>query len=499
MDEFNNPDESAGILPIHSGAPDTVPDSVCRQIIENVREVFWVTNADATQLLYISPAYSEIWGRSVQSLFEQPMSWLEAVLPEDRPQAEIAIHDAIEKGQCTVEFRIVRPDGDIRWIRDRSFPVRDEQGAIIRIAGIAEDITEWKRTEKELRTESEHHRLISDLTADYAYTSRIGPDGEAVIDSISEGFTRVTGYTLEELNQRGGWPALIHPDDLAETREVNSHLQENERLVGELRIVTKSGEIKWILYSSRLLRSTPGGPIDRVIGASQDVTERHMAKERLRELSHRLFDVQEQERRRLARELHDEVAQSLTALMFYLEAAASPILAEARRGIDQSRQLVKELAGQVRNMSLQLRPTMLDDLGLVPALLWLFNRFGTRPGLRIDFEHHGLTRRLGPTLETAAYRIVQEALTNVARHAKVANATVRAWIVADRLHLTIEDAGVGFDVASAMAGSTSAGLSGMRERAALLGGELVIESIPAKGTQVAAVLPIPATETGERS
>lgn len=116
-----------------------------RQLTETMREVFWMTNPEKNTMLYISPGYEEIWGRSRQSLYSNPTSWLDAIHPEDR---ERVMHAAMTKqmtGEYDEEYRIVRPDGSIRWIRDRAYPVRDDQGNVYRVTGIATDITEWKK------------------------------------------------------------------------------------------------------------------------------------------------------------------------------------------------------------------------------------------------------------------------------------------------------------------------------------------------------------------
>jgi len=141
-------------------------------------------------------------------------------------------------------------------------------------------------------------------------------------------------------------------------------------------------------------------------------------------------------------------------------------------------------------LSLGLRPTMLDDLGLLPALLWLTKRFADQTGVHVHLEHAGLDRRFAPEIETAVYRIVQEALTNVARHASVKEATARIWATQDSLHVQVEDRGKGFRVEGALAAPTSSGLSGMRERAVALGGDLIVESTPGVGTRVTLQVPL---------
>jgi signal transduction histidine kinase len=217
--------------------------------------------------------------------------------------------------------------------------------------------------------------------------------------------------------------------------------------------------------------------------------------EQLRHLSQRLLEVQESERRQIARELHDEIGQALTGLQLFLEAdTRAPLGRERRTGtrarLDTAQSLVKDLINRVRDLSLDLRPTMLDDLGLVPALLWQFERYTAQTGIQIHFRHFGLERRFASDLETAAYRIVQEALTNVARYALVETASVNLWADATMLNVQVEDQGIGFDADEVRRKPPSNGLAGMRERASLLNGQLTIETAPGAGTQITAELPV---------
>jgi signal transduction histidine kinase len=188
--------------------------------------------------------------------------------------------------------------------------------------------------------------------------------------------------------------------------------------------------------------------------------------------------LEESERRNLARELHDEIGQTLTGLKLRLEAGQT----------SEARGLVEELMSSVRNLSLDLRPAMLDDLGLLPALLWLFERYSTQTGVKVAFEHTGLDGRFAAEIETAAFRIVQEALTNVARHAGVPQAVVRVWADGRTLGVQIDDGGRGFDPNGTL--HRTGGLSGMRERATALGGQLTLESKPGQGARVMAELPL---------
>lgn len=208
----------------------------------------------------------------------------------------------------------------------------------------------------------------------------------------------------------------------------------------------------------------------------------------LKALSQRVVQVQEAERRQIARELHDEIGQSLTGLKLTLETLPR-VAPEAReQKLRDAQALVMDLMTRVRELSLSLRPPVLDDLGLLAGLVALFDRYTAQTHVEVVFSQHDLDRRLPAEIETAAFRVVQEALTNVARHARVKQVNVRIRVMPDSLLGLVYDEGVGFDATEAMRQPTG-GLSGMKERVALLGGWLWIDSGPAKGTRVIMNLP----------
>jgi signal transduction histidine kinase len=216
------------------------------------------------------------------------------------------------------------------------------------------------------------------------------------------------------------------------------------------------------------------------------------AHDRLQMLSIRLVEVQEAERRHIARELHDEIGQILTGLKLLIEAGTlTQDVTRVHASLKEAQALVNELMTRVRDLSLDLRPISLDDLGLLPALRWHFERYIAQTGVQVVFKHSGIEgRRFASQIETAVYRVIQEALTNVARHANVDQVTVRLWADGATLEVQIEDQGSGFDPDAVLSGSTSGGLSGMYERVIPLGGRLIVESRPGAGTRVTAEIPL---------
>jgi signal transduction histidine kinase len=227
------------------------------------------------------------------------------------------------------------------------------------------------------------------------------------------------------------------------------------------------------------------GRAARAIEDARHIAELRAANEQLRHLSSEMRSLQEAERRFIARELHDQVGSLLTGLKLNLEIAR---LDGNLGALDDASALVDEMVARVRALALELRPPMLDDFGLVPALQWLRDHWTGRTGVKMALRCGRLKRRFDPATETAAFRIVQEALTNAAKHSGARE--VRVEVTMDQVALTIEvaDTGQGFDTVAAQSRST-VGLAGMRDRAESLGGRLEVASQPGGGTRVRAILP----------
>jgi len=213
----------------------------------------------------------------------------------------------------------------------------------------------------------------------------------------------------------------------------------------------------------------------------------------LQQLSRRILQAQEEERRRLARELHDEAAQALTSLIVHLrllERAKQP--EEAQQRVVELRELTAGALEDVRRVALDLRPTILDDLGLGPALEWRVDELNRKGNVRAAIAITGLSRRLPQDTELVLYRVGQEALSNVARHSAASEVSVRLWTEAGRVHLRVCDNGCGFDPdAGPGSGRQSLGLVGMRERLGSIGGELRIDSTVGEGCAIHASAPLP--------
>lgn len=306
--------------------------------------------------------------------------------------------------------------------------------------------------------------------------------GEAYVSPQIEA---TLGFTQEEwLNDPVRWYKHIHPDDKDRwSTEVAAMFLTGEPLHSVYRVLSRHGRTLRFQCDVKIVRRENGNPWF-IHGTAFDVTQQQLNEEAMREyadrmefLSRRLIEVQEAERRNIALELHDQIGQILTGLKLKLEMLARSPHERSQTGFDEAQGLVNELITRTRALSLDLRPATLDHLGLLSALLRHLRHYSAQTGIRVVFDHEGLdARRFTPELETASFRIVQEALTNIARHSGAGEAFVN--ISADDLHLTIliQDQGCGFDIEKHLSIGYTSGVTGMRERALLLGGRFEIES-----------------------
>jgi signal transduction histidine kinase len=301
---------------------------------------------------------------------------------------------------------------------------------------------------------------------------------------------------------KGFWHDSGAPITPTEWASVHA-LSEGKTSLNELiDIVTYDGQEKTIQNSSAPIRRADGSIVGAVI-VNEDVTERVRAEQALREsatrlqqLSRRLLAVQEEERRHLARELHDEFGQLLATITVQCHAAQGLAGAAAQSRLDECLKLLERAGAHVRSMALELRPIMLETAGLDATLRWLAERHEHQTGLATQVTGHA--GEAPPGLAIAAFRVAQEALTNIVRHARAQHVWIELNRTENALELVIRDDGVGFDTSTTLAraaGEGHLGLLGMRERVQILGGSLDVESAPGQGTRIRVSLPL--SEAGE--
>ena len=347
-------------------------------------------------------------------------------------------------------------------------------------------IAERKMAREVLRQSEDSLRLIIDTIPTMAWTVR--PDG--VVDFVNQRWLDYTGLLKEELKEPN---CVVHPEDLPRVMaKWVRDMTAGEPSEDEMRLRLAGGEYRWFLVRTVPLRDESGAII-KWFGTSTEIEDRKKAEDalqrslgELRALAARLQSVREEERTRLAREIHDELGQALTSIMLESASLIRELPRDSKRQSSRAESIMK-LAGEtiqtVRRISTELRPGILDDLGLVAAVEWAVEEFQSRTGTncRLDLPEHDIV--IDQERATALFRILQETLTNVARHADATQVNVRLAREKDTLILEVHDNGKGINKEQ-LSANRSLGILGMRERALLLGGGLAISGAPGQGTTI---------------
>jgi PAS domain S-box-containing protein len=450
--------------------------------VKDIRGRYLMMNSAGARL--VGKPSADIVGRDDIALFG----------PATARQFRQADRRIMETGQTETYEDSATLGGVTRTYITTKAPYRGPHGEILGVVGTSGDISERKNAEEALRTTQEFlSRLLENIPA-------------VVYVNSSNGCMRLVNRAWEECFGMPRERALglrkdkVFSPELA-TRFLASDqqvLRASVPVVFEERLEIQ-GRARWFHTVKFPLRDATGR-FDAVGGISIDITDRRLAEEaardsseRLQILSHRLVRVQEEERRHLARELHDEIGQILTAVFYNLQALKGSCGMAVLPGLDDTVAIVDRAIQQVRSLSLDLRPPMLDDLGLAAAIKWYVEEQARRTGLKAQLVAPPSAVMLPPEAQSSCFRVVQEALTNVVRHARARHVWLELRQQDNGLDLTIRDDGVGFDAAAARQGAAcgrSFGLLGMQERVEMLGGRITIESETGRGTTLRVWFPL---------
>ena len=445
----------------------------------------------AGRIEYVNPKFTEISGYSREEAVGRNIGFLKSGQTPDEVYADL--WQALAAGR---EWRGVllnrKKGGALFRVDTRISPLADEGGRTTHFITIQEDVTERQRAAEALRLSQELFRMTFDSAA----------VGIALYDLagrflLANGALRETlGYGEEALLHMS-LPEITHPDDRARDADLERQVLEGSRrrYAAEKRLIHREGHVVWVVLSVALVRDRDDAPM-HYIGQIVDITPRKTMEQELiasradlRTLAAHHDAVREEERKRIALEIHDELGQLLTALkmdisLLRMHSGADPAVV---RRTDDMRELVEKTIGVVRQVASNLRPAALN-LGIVPALEWLVEDFGRRTGIAYELNLFGDGIELDDARATAVFRIVQESLTNVMRHAAAAMVAVTLGRDGDALLLEVRDDGCGFDLEAARRGP-SFGLRGIRERVRGLGGALSVDSGPGRGTALSIRLP----------
>ncbi len=509
----------------------------------------------------------EITGYPPTAFTQHELNWDDIVQFDDLADAFPAARQALAQGvPAEMEYRVQRRDGTLRWVECTLTPIPGDAGKEQDIFGVVLDldITGRKQIEMELNQRLQEQeslfaigRLVSSnlqidkvmqLVVEYmahlvdaacCTVSDWDPDNDLLTvrarfihpDQISSNgpvkdARHVQHESRHPLVARAlfdGTPFIVYVDDTRADSQARQLLESQnwygvagiplviqDRIIGLIEIYLAAHGQPFNLHDLRLLQALANQlavAIDnaRLFAAVQN------SESAMRDLSFRLINVQEQERRYIARELHDELGQILTATKINIDLARRKLAqqsgfdapqpqesraqdeeARLRRRLDEASDLTDKALTNIRAMTVELRPTLLDDMGILPTLRWYLGRFAERTGIQVQLDVQELPARLQLEIETTIYRVVQEALTNVTRHAHASQVHVRLACAGDEVIASIEDDGRGFDVVAwseRRSEQQTLGLTGIQERAMLLNGHAVITSQPGQGTRIEMVLP----------
>jgi len=378
-----------------------------------------------------------------------------------------------------------------KWLHFTASPIKNRTGEIIAVIETLHDITERKKAERALQESEKSYRELFEVALDAIWVN----DFKGNILKANKATERLTGLSSREL-ARSNIKAFLGENGLRLAKEISRRLLKDEGLSQpyEQHLVRRDGtEVVVMLTTSPIFSD---GQLVAFQNIARDITEQKRMQENLHFYLQEITRAQEEERRRIAQELHDSTVQTLIALLHQLEnllgdKAALPVReAKALWGFYEE---IRDVVREVRRFSRDLRPSILDDLGLMPALEWLTEELTKEYGVKTSLKVVGSERRLSPEAELILFRIAQEALRNIAKHAQAVKAEVKVEFDKHKARITITDDGVGFEVPQSLGDLVQLGklgLAGMQERAQLLGGSLKLESEVGKGTTIVTKIPI---------
>src|ERR1700693_284195 len=474
-----------------------------RLIIDTIPMMAWSVRPDGA-VDFVNQRWLEYTGISLEEEIEEPTR---AVHLEDLPRVmERWLADIAARRSSEDEMRLRRADGVYRWFLVRTAPLLSKEGNLVKWYGAAVDIEDRKRAEQALRaSEQEQRRIAEQVERERARlieaqeVAKIG-SWEAELPSLNVTWSEQT-HRIFETDPSSFHPTrlkfheFIHPEDCAKVDAAfKMSLGKPSPCTVEYRIVMPDGRLKFIEERWRAFLNKQGKPV-RVAGTCRDATERVRAEEERRRLSGKLLRSRDEERRRIARDLHDDLGQDLFAALLALAQLSRGIPNERKQKLlSETREIIHACAEKVRTLAHLLRPPELERLGLKTAIVVYVDGFRERSRTQIDIEIPAGLPKLPLPIETALFKMTQECLLNIQRHSKSSEAQIRIESTPRQITLEVRDEGVGMQPASWCVAEGSqprlgVGLTGMSERIEELGGRLEITS-GSWGTSVKATLPL---------
>jgi PAS domain S-box-containing protein len=486
-----------------------------RTLANSIPQLAWMADHEG-YIFWYNDRWYDYTGTTLEEM--QGWGWQKVHHPDEVGRVVERIKLAFATGEPWEDtFPLRSKAGAYRWFLSRALPIKDADGKVMRWFGTNTDITVQRQMERALReSRDELERRVAERTtalteanenlkAEIAERNRSEREFSTLVENSPDIIARLDRnlqyiYMSPELERATG----VSPDQFIGKSSREVPLQDYDwrsfeascrEAIAEKKTVHRAVDYGGRNYWTRVVPELgPDGAVESVMTISQDVTDRVRAEQELMQLAAQLFHLQDKERRRIARELHDGTAQNLFAISINLAKLnqLSEDNAEARGLIDECESLGNESLQEIRTLSYLLHPPLLDEAGLVSALQWYVEGFTKRSGIYVDLVAQPIDRLL-PDVELALFRVVQESLTNVRRHSGSETATIRLECKAGDIFLEIQDAGRGMPSSEDREHADDiiemgVGIPGMQQRLRQLGGRLEIAS-NGDGTKITAVVP----------
>jgi len=442
-----------------------------RQLAENIEGVFWMLNVQPQKIIYISPGYEKIWGRSCAELYAYDRFFAESIHPEDRSRVIATLTQQIVS-EDEIEYRIVRPDGEICWIRDRAFPIRNQAGEVYRVVGIAEDISGRKLAEKAIRESEERFRQLAENIQDCFWL--VSADFTDLL-YLSPAYEQIWGRSREELYADPlKWMEWVHPEDIYLLQEAMGRVLQGESTSTEYRIFLPDGTIRWVCDRAFPIYDYESGKIYRIAGICEDISDRKFTESRIQAAL--------REKEVLLKEIHHRVKNNMQVVSSLLQLQAQYIEDEPTLALFEESQtrihsmaLIHEQLYQSENLARIDLPSYVEDL--VANLCQSFGCGNTSIQFNLNVDPIYLN------IETAipCGLIINELVSNSLKYAFPKSLTGEInikfnQINSQQFHLSIQDNGSGFPADFDVETSETLGLRLVRMLIHQLDGTLVIDS-----------------------
>jgi PAS domain S-box-containing protein len=460
-----------------------------RLVADNAPVLIWMSGTNKL-CTYFNKPWLAFTGRPMAQ--ELGNGWAEGVHPDDLQCCVATYTQSFDRREeFRMEYRLRQHDGEYRWVFDIGVPRFNEDGSFAGYVGSVVDISHLKMAENSLRETSEQLRISDERLRLAQKVARIGTfewNLKSGVNTWTGELEAMYGLPLGGFNRtQSAFERLIHPDDrLSVVRLVDSAFESGEPTEGEWRVVWPDGSVHWIGGRWQVFMDNSGEPA-RMIGVNIDVSQRKQTEAALFAANLKLLDIQEQERTRIARELHDDINQRLGLFVIKIDQLqTNPSDVQSR--LQDLRHGICELSDDVQALSHQLHSSKLEYLGAVNGLKSWCREFGERQRIDIDFRSEVssvLPREIGICL----FRVLQEALQNAVKHSGAKQINVQLAEHSNEVHLIICDSGRGFDVNAARHGH-GLGLTSMEERVRLVNGTVEIQSKLVQGTSVHVRVPL---------